>query len=349
MIELLLIAALVGVVGLFSNIFDSGDAPPEEDGPLEPDDRGSPKGSAGVRLRGGPLDDVLTGGVDNDTLIGNLGDDTLVGAAGDDELSGRSGNDHLFGGDGNDTLSGENGDDQLFGGAGFDLLQGGEGADFLHGGNGNDTLEGGAGVDTLRGGAGDDLMLGGLDDDLLIGGQNNDTLFGGAGDDVLEGGPGSNSMVGGDGDDLLIGYTRPDGASLFGKIDPNVSSSELAFGTTDALDPDTLEGGEGEDMLILGRGDTAFGGAGEDVFVTGVWMTGSTDTGVIADFEPTGEEILILVPGDYAGAGVVTIVADGADALVTMDGQTYARVTGAAATLTIGMVSVVSGSFVPAA
>ena len=77
-------------------------------------------------------------------------------------------------------------------------------------------------------------------------------------------------------------------------------------------------------------------------------MTGSTDAGVIADFEPTGEEIVIVVPENYAGPATVSILPDGPDALVQMDGQTYARVTGAASTLTASMVSVVFSQFVVA-
>ena len=100
--------------------------------------------------------------------------------------------------------------------------------------------------------------------------------------------------------------------------------------------------------MILGRGDTAYGGGDEDIFAVGTWMTASTDAGVIADFEPTGEEILVLLPQTYAGAGLVSILGEGTDALVRVDGQTCARVTGAVATLTPAMVSVVFSPFVVA-
>lgn len=49
------------------------------------------------------------------------------------------------------------------------------------------------------------------------------------------------------------------------------------------------------------------------------------------------------------GSGDDSMVGEGADALVQMDGQTYARVTGAAATLTPAMVSVVVTPIVLAA
>lgn len=257
----------------------------------------------------------LRGGPEDDLLTGGAGDDSMVGNLGNDTLNAGDGDDLLLGRSGSDLLSGEGGNDSLFGENGSDQLSGGEG---------DDLLDGGAGVD------------------LLIGGLGNDVLRGEQDDDALEGGLGSDSLLGGAGDDVLIGYTRSDGAAISGTADP-------VFGDADTVDPDTLDGGDGEDLLVIGRGDTAFGGAGEDVFTTGIWMDASADTGIIADFEPTGEEILILVPETYTGAGAVTIVDEGADALVQMDGQTYARVTGAAATLTPAMVSVVFTPFVLAA
>ena len=249
----------------------------------------------------------LRGGPEDDLLTGGAGDDSMVGNLGNDTLNAGDGDDLLLGRSGSDLLSGESGNDSLFGENGSDQLSGGEG---------DDLLDGGAGMDLLIGGLGNDVLRGEQDDDALEGGLGSDSLFGGAGDDVL------------------IGYTRPDGAAISGTAGP-------VFGDADTVDPDTLDGGDGEDLLILGRGDTAFGGAGQDAFLTGSWMTGSADTGIIADFQPVDDEILILLPEDYAGAEVITIEADGADALVRMDGQTYARVTGAAATLTPAMVSVV--------
>ena len=203
---------------------------------------------------------------------------------------------------------------------------------------GDDTLEGGAGDDILRGMEGDDLLNGGSGEDELVGGAGQDSLNGGDDDDGLEGGADQDILRGGAGDDILVGYLRPDGVSL-------LQEGERLFPSTDMIDPDTLEGGEGEDLMILGRGDVAYGGAGEDIFTVGTWMAGDVAGGTIADFEPTGEEIVILVPSGYTGAAVVEVVPDGADALVRMDGQTYVRVAGAAVTLTAGMINV---AFAPA-
>lgn len=289
---------------------------------------------AGVVRAGGAGDDLLRGGAGDDRMVGNLGDDTLEAGAGDDRLFGRSGDDQLFGEGGDDSLFGENGFDLLTGGAGDDLLNGGEGADVLEAGIGNDTLGAGTGDDTLRGDTGNDQLSGGFGQDLLQGGPGADTLQGDGSSDMVDGGTGGDIVNGGEGDDIVIGYARPDGVAFVNGQDP-------VFLTTDIDDPDELIGGAGDDQLILGRGDAAYGTDGEDNFVLGPWMTGSADTGVIADFEPAGEEILILVPETYTGAGVVEIVAENQDALVRMDGQSYALVIGAAGSLTPAMVSVV--------
>jgi Ca2+-binding RTX toxin-like protein len=71
----------------------------------------------------------------------------LLGGPGDDLLRG----DHLEGGPGDDDLSGTAGNDSLSGGAGIDTVRGGEGDDFIDGGAeaANDVLDGGPGSDTL--------------------------------------------------------------------------------------------------------------------------------------------------------------------------------------------------------
>lgn len=337
MVELLLVMGLVAAGSLLSVLF-GGDS---DDGDDRAADGSSETDEPGQELRGGPSDDLLLGGAGDDSIVGNLGNDTLAGGAGDDLLLGRGGDDQIDGDAGEDSISGERGMDRLFGGTGDDLLDGGEGDDLLNGGNGADTLLGGGNDDVMRGGAGNDLLLGGFGEDLLQGNGGADTLDGEGGDDVLEGGEGSDQLFGAEGSDVLIGVLRADGASV-------VSGGEQILPATDVVDPDTLYGGPGEDLMILGRGDIAYGGGAEDTFAVGSWMTASTDTGVIADFEPTGEEILVLLPQTYAGAGVVTILGENTDALVQVDGQTYARVTGAAATLTPAMVSVVLTPFVVA-
>ena len=343
MVELLLVMGLIAAGSLWSSVFGDDDDEAEQKAetlPPLPDGQPNPApDTADLRLVGGPEDDLLNGRAGDDTLIGNLGNDTQQGGAGDDLLFGRGGNDQLEGGADDDSLFGENGADRLFGGLGDDLLNAGAGADTLDGGGGNDTLDAGTGSDILRGGSGNDLMNGWLGDDLVEGGPGADTVHGDDGDDVVDGGLGGDVVFGGAGDDVVIGYVRPDGTAL-------TQNAEREFQLADSDGSDELRGGAGEDLVILGRGDAAYGGADEDRFALGPWMTGADNTGVIADFEPAGEDILILVPQTYTGAGVVEIVPEGADAMVRMDGQDYALVIGGAGTLTPAMVSVVFTPFI---
>ncbi|MDO5558176.1 MAG: hypothetical protein Q4F95_01115 [Oscillospiraceae bacterium] len=82
------------------------------------------------------------------TLIGTDDDNTL-NAIYNQEVN------TLNGLGGNDTLNSGNGDDMLIGGAGKDILNSGNGSDILEGGTGNDTLNGGNGQDTYIYGIGD--------------------------------------------------------------------------------------------------------------------------------------------------------------------------------------------------
>lgn len=70
-------------------------------------------------------------------------------------------------------------------------------------------------------------------DDFLNGGAGNDLLFGLTGDDVLNGG---------DGDDTLIGTTP----------NPNPNGTFAPFRLPDLTDQDTLTGGSGADLFVLG-------------------------------------------------------------------------------------------------
>ncbi|MBL9054551.1 MAG: calcium-binding protein, partial [Tabrizicola sp.] len=103
---------------------------------------------------------------------------------------------------------------------------GAEGDDSLDAGEGSDTLLGGGGNDSLAGGTGNDWLAGGYGDDRLSGNQGEDELDGNAGNDWISG--------------------------LMGEVDD--------FAT------DFLNGGDGNDTLVLGAGDLASGGAGQDQF-----------------------------------------------------------------------------------
>ncbi len=61
-------------------------------------------GTAGRKVSGNDLANVVTGGIGNDTLMGGAGDDTLNGGAGNDMIDGGLGLDQLAGGSGTDSF-----------------------------------------------------------------------------------------------------------------------------------------------------------------------------------------------------------------------------------------------------
>lgn len=174
---------------------------------------------------------AITGGFD---VTGSVTGKTIEGGVADDELIGEYLNDTISGGAGNDRIDGSGGNDLVTGGdeeVGGDRLMGGNGDDTMWGGGGDDWLEGGRHNDQLHGGAGLDGLDGGLGDDVLYGDDGNDHLYDSWG---------SNQMYGGAGDDYLD------------------SGNDLAT---------LVDGGEGNDRLIVNGLDTAYGGAGNDEFM----------------------------------------------------------------------------------
>jgi Ca2+-binding RTX toxin-like protein len=108
-----------------------------------------------------------------------------------------------------------------------------------------------------------------LGDDSLDGGAGADTLAGLGGDDTLIGGADADQIAGGDGADLLFGQ-GPTGA------DDEVQ--------------DVLEGGAGNDRLVLGLGDSGTGGAGSDSFIIQNQLVGTV---LVTDFDVTEDQLII--------------------------------------------------------
>lgn len=152
-------------------------------------------------------------------IYGGPFDDTIDGAGGNDTILGREGRDLLIGGNGSDKLFGNQGDDRLYGGDGDDTIYGGKDNDFINGERGHDFLRGDLGNDTVRGGDGDDTIYGGKGNDWLLGDRGDDYLSGDLGDDTLDG----------------IGRDR----DSVGEID-------------------TLIGGEGSNLFVLGTTHTIY-------------------------------------------------------------------------------------------
>lgn len=248
----------------------------------------------------------LVGGTGPDNLGGTGGNDMISGAAGDDFLTGRAGADNLLGGDG---------DDYLYGGSGDDSLQGDAGNDVLHGETGNDEMAGGDGNDALFGHEGDDALVGGAGHDQLQGGNGFDSLLGGAGDDALNGGYGRDLLAGGVGSDILDGGVGSD--TIWGQWPEETD-----------IDVDFLNGGDGDDLLMLGAGDFGSGGAGEDVFA--LLDIGANDPPMqITDFDPTQDQLIVLYDASLHPAPQLTFETDlqGSATRLLLDGVTVANLT----------------------
>lgn len=193
-----------------------------------------------------------------------------------------------LGSQGDDTLSTGDGDDAVFAGRGADDISTGAGDDYISLRSARPfEAEGtlGWGTNTVDAGEGDDRVLGGF---------SNDLVRGGAGDDLLLGQGGADDLRGGSGDDFLDGYDDVDDAA------------------------DTLDGGGGDDRLIVDDGDIATGGKGADAFDAVNYQSGDAPVR-ITDFEPGFDTLAATVTGSNLA---VRFDADGDDTLVKVGNRT---------------------------
>jgi Ca2+-binding RTX toxin-like protein len=257
-------------------------------------------------------DETMLGGSGADILFGLGGDDWIVGSDGDDSLGGRAGDDTLLGGFGEDELIGGDGNDSLDGGADGDILYGENGQDWLIGAAGHDALYAGAGHDALTGDAGQDNLFGGEGQDTLQGGEDADTMDGGIGNDSISGGTGSDEVFGGAGADTIWGNAQ-------GQSDTHI---------------DFLNGGAGDDVLMLGAGDYGHGDVGADSF-TLIDAPGGGTAVQISDFDAAEDHIVMVYDPTLGAPPTPSLQQDGSgNTEVLLDGQVVAVLTnGASITL----------------
>jgi len=140
------------------------------------------------------------------------------------------------------------------------------------------TLQGTDGKDMLRGGFLDDTIHGGDGDDNIVGNGGANVLYGDAGDDTIDGGSyagyggdTADHLYGGSGDDVLTGKGHDtleggDGRDVLSTYGGgNVLDGGAGNDRLSAYNDDLLRGGDGDDTLqASGFGDTLEGGSGND-------------------------------------------------------------------------------------
>jgi Ca2+-binding RTX toxin-like protein len=235
------------------------------------------------------------------TMNGGLGVDVLIGSEGNDLINGGDGNDTALMGAGDDTFVWNPGDDNdtLEGQDGFDRMQfnGAVIAESI-----NISANGGRvfftrnvanvvmdlndveGIDFNALGGADVITVGDLSGTDVTEINLNLAATGGAGDAAAD----TVILQGTSGDDVMQAVGDASGTSVFGlAARVNITGAEAAndrlvmnaFAGDDVLEASglsataillTLDGGDGDDVLIGGAGnDTLVGGAGDDVLIGG--------------------------------------------------------------------------------
>ena len=248
----------------------------------------------GLTLDGGPGDDTLVGSQGIETLIGGDGNDTITGGKGNDLAFMGAGDDTFVWnpGDGSDTVEGQDGSDtMLFNGANVaehvDLSANGNRLRFFRD-VANITMDtagveqvnfnalGGADLVTVHNLAGTDVNRVNIDESNPAGSGTGDgqpdqvIVEGTAGDDTITA-VGSNgaARVGGLSAAVTITGAEPANDTLtINALDGNdhVDASKLAASAGKL----TIDGGNGNDVLIGGEGDDVLtGSAGDDLLIGG--------------------------------------------------------------------------------
>jgi Ca2+-binding RTX toxin-like protein len=293
-------------------------------------------------LVGGAGNDTIEGGTGSDSLSGGDGDDILrVTGAGSVTVAGGAGTDTLIidyssiaggvtrslgklgdGWSGTFTDLGDNkvefssverfiftggaGSDSFMASDGDDVLSGGGSADVFYALSGNDVLNGEAGDDQLDGGQGDDRMMGGAGGDFYIVDSLGDvvTELADEGHDYVRTALAAYALPANV--EELIG-TNAGGMTLRGNALDNIVTGDAGADIFRLEDggADTVDGGDGDDLLVFGGAfgdDRVTGGAGHDtVVLQGVYDGLRLDASALA-----GVESLILLGHDDASYGAPT-------------------------------------------
>lgn len=217
-----------------------------------------------------------------------------------------------------------------------DSIDGSLVGDQINGREGNDVISALGGRDEVFGREGDDTILGGNSSDVLWGGTENDIVVGGLGSDLIQGNSGNDVLFG-----LDVGLNSQSAADLAaidlsGVIDPLLAPGITAPAPgSDTHGNDTLLGGSGDDVILMGGVDVATGGLGTDSFTIGDWSAPG-DVATITDFDPEVELVAYNYTANGGAVPAVTVNPDAdGNAIVSVDGVAVAVVNGAGATMTV--------------
>ncbi len=300
--------------------------------------------------------DNLFGDEGNDSLDGGSGKDTQSGGGGDDRIVYDSADTTIAGDEDNDvlvltslvTVNLASIADQVSGGG---IATGFEGVDFsaimqavTFSGDAKDNLIIGSGfADTLSGLAGNDSLSGLAGNDTLYGGTGNDSLNGGSGADTMVGGDGSDSYIVDDAGDIVtetnilvstggtdIVYSGITSYTLSDNVEKLIlTGTDAINGTGNTLNNvligngavNSLSGGVGNDIYVIGAGDIVVEALGEGSdtvqssisYIVGANVENLTLTGTIA-IDGTGNTLNNTLIGNAAanildgGLGADTLV-----------------------------------------
>lgn len=196
--------------------------------------------------------------VESVAIQGTWNNERIYGSSWDETIYGGQGTDELYGGAGNDVLWDDGGLNKFWGEAGNDTLivnlsrndmvfyaDGGDGTDNLHINlldaatpyvfSVSNMLTSGSTAASIE----SFWIDGSSNDDVIIGSDLNDTISGAAGDDQLHGGAGNDHLDGQGGSDSLFG---------------NDGDDELFLSLADSTTTMHVEGGRGNDLLIISLG-----------------------------------------------------------------------------------------------
>jgi Ca2+-binding RTX toxin-like protein len=276
-------------------------------------------------LFGNDGNDYLFGGGGNDTINGGVGIDTLVGGLGNDYFVIDNAADSIVGGGGSDGIVAQYNNYTLT--SGFNILVlDGPAASRGYGNAGNNTLTGSTHTNTLDGNGGDDRMVGLTGHDYYIVDSLGDVVVeaDSEGTDTVESKLGTYT-IGNNVERLILGLGSMHGIgnSMGNILTGNTANNSLSG----AAGNDSLFGDNGDDTLLGalatstgGRGeiDTLTGGNGNDIFVLGTAtgylyndgnanLFGTSDYAYITDFVSGADKLQLSGTSANYRLGVHTV------------------------------------------